>query len=81
MKEMWDAAAKAFEEICGESLQRGDIKGFNDVQMKIEAINKASFGPAEEADKWNKAKSVGLKSLKFLKMLVGAASQASSIVC
>lgn len=80
MKEMWDAAAKAFEEICGESLQRGDIKGFNDVQMKIEAINKASFGPAEEADKWNKAKSVGLKSLKFLKMLVGAASQASSII-
>ncbi|XDG03489.1 hypothetical protein ABKA04_003104 [Annulohypoxylon sp. FPYF3050] len=80
MKEMWDAAAKAFEDICGESLQRGDIKGFNDVQMKIEAINKASFGPAEEADKWNKAKSVGLKSLKFLKMLVGAASQASSII-
>ncbi|KAI1089944.1 hypothetical protein F5B19DRAFT_351940 [Rostrohypoxylon terebratum] len=80
MKEMWDAAAKAFEEICGESLQRGDIRGFQDVQMKIEAINKASFAPAEDADKWDKAKSIGLKSLKFLKMLVGAASQASSLI-
>lgn len=82
VKELWAEAAKAFEEICGESLQRGDVKGFDDVQKKIESAGKASYGiDAEEEGKWEKAKIVGLKSLKYLKMLVGAASQASSFVC
>ncbi|KAI1100300.1 hypothetical protein F4804DRAFT_319299 [Jackrogersella minutella] len=81
VKEMWAAAAKAFEDICGESLQRGDVKGFDDVQRMIEGVNKASYGTdAEQTDKWDKAKSVGLKSLKYLKLLVGAASQASSFI-
>ncbi|KAI1138512.1 hypothetical protein F5Y05DRAFT_42402 [Hypoxylon sp. FL0543] len=81
MKETWAAAAKAFEDICGESLQRGDVKGFEDVQRKIEAVSQASYGTdAGQEDKWEKAKSVGLKSLKYLKLLVGAASQASSFI-
>ncbi|KAI1411841.1 hypothetical protein F5Y13DRAFT_200538 [Hypoxylon sp. FL1857] len=79
MEEMWAAAAKAFTEICGESLQRGDVKGFDDVQRKIESVSKASYDVGQE-DKWDKAKTVGLKSLKYLKMLVGAASQASSFI-
>ncbi|KAI1376576.1 hypothetical protein F4677DRAFT_418942 [Hypoxylon crocopeplum] len=81
MKEIWAAAAKAFEDICGESLQRGDVKGFDDVQRKIEGVGKATYGiDAGQEDKWDKAKSVGLKSLKYLKLLVGAASQASSFI-
>ncbi|KAI0139513.1 hypothetical protein F4776DRAFT_592485 [Hypoxylon sp. NC0597] len=80
MKEMWADAAKAFEDICGESLQRGDVKGFDDVQRKIEGVSKASYEDAGQEDKWEKAKSVGLKSLKYLKLLVGAASQVSSFI-
>ncbi|KAJ6534644.1 hypothetical protein DFH09DRAFT_1325264 [Mycena vulgaris] len=79
MSKMWAEAAEAFESICGESLQKGDVKNFDDVQMRIESGSKASYGlDAEQEDKWEKAKSVGLQSLKYLKMLVGAASQASS---
>ncbi|KAF7368172.1 putative neutral amino acid permease protein [Mycena venus] len=81
MSKMWAEAAKAFESICGESLQKGDVKNFDDVQRKIESSSKASYGlDVEQDDKWDKAKSVGLQSLKYLKMLVGAASQASSFV-
>ncbi|KAL6803263.1 hypothetical protein GGI42DRAFT_23562 [Trichoderma sp. SZMC 28013] len=81
MKEIWDAAAKEFEVICGESLQRGQIKSFEDVQKKINSANQASNAADEEQNvKWEKAKSVGLQSLKYLKMLVGAASQASSFI-
>ncbi|PTB50785.1 hypothetical protein M431DRAFT_523482 [Trichoderma harzianum CBS 226.95] len=81
MKEIWDAAAKEFEAICGESLQRGQIKSFEDVQKKIKSANQISNGADEEQNvKWEKAKSVGLQSLKYLKMLVGAASQASSFI-
>ncbi|XXH00877.1 hypothetical protein Hte_007228 [Hypoxylon texense] len=82
VKELWAEAAKAFEEICGESLQRGEVKGFDDVRRKIEDAGKASsYGiDAEEKSKWEKAKSVGLDSLKYLKLLVGAASQASSFI-
>ncbi|KAJ7619351.1 hypothetical protein FB45DRAFT_156779 [Roridomyces roridus] len=76
LKEMWEMAAKEFEKICGESLTRGEIKGFEDVQKRIE---KASYEPdAEPEDKWDKAKNVGLKSLTYLKLLVGAVSQVSS---
>jgi hypothetical protein len=82
MSKMWAEAARAFESICGESLQKGEVKNFDDVQRKIESSSKASYGlDAEQEDKWDKAKSMGLQSLKYLKMLVGAASQASSFVC
>jgi hypothetical protein len=80
MEEMWAEAAKAFENICGKSLLKGNVVNFDDVQRKIESINKAMYSE-EPADKWEKAKNVGLKSLKYLKMLVGAASQATSFVC
>ena len=82
MEEMWAAAAQAFESICGESLRKGDVKSFDDVQEKIENSGQMDFGiDAGPEDNWEKAKSVGLESLKYLKMLVGAASQASSFVC
>ncbi|KAJ7764439.1 hypothetical protein B0H14DRAFT_371048 [Mycena olivaceomarginata] len=81
MSKMWVEAAKAFESICGESPQKGDMKNFDDVQRKIESSSKASYGlDAEQEDKWDMARSAGLQSLKYLKMLVGAASQASSFV-
>ncbi|EGR45332.1 uncharacterized protein TRIREDRAFT_111202 [Trichoderma reesei QM6a] len=83
MQQMWDAAAKDFESICGESLQKGHkVKSFDDVQDKIRNANQGSpqDGDEEQNAKWEKAKSVGLESLKYLKMLVGAASQASSFI-
>lgn len=82
MDEIWIKAAKAFEEICGESLQRGDIKGFDDVRKKIEGGGEASTSDADpdHEAKWKKAKSAGLLSLQYLKLLVGAASKASSLV-
>ncbi|UKZ83102.1 hypothetical protein TrVFT333_010905 [Trichoderma virens FT-333] len=80
MKEIWDAAAKEFESICGESLQKGQVRSFDDVQKKIKAAGQVSNSADEENVKWEKAKSVGLQSLKYLKMLVGAASQASSFI-
>ena len=79
MERMWDEAAKEFERICGESLQRGEVKSFNDVQAMIEKNVKPSYGEGPSS-KWEKAKSVGLSSLKFMKMLVGAATQASALV-
>lgn len=81
MEEMWAEAAKEFENICGKSLQKGDVMGFDDVQKKIEGGSMATYrtDPGQE-DKWQKAKGVGLSSLRYLKMLVGAASQASSFV-
>ncbi|ROV93591.1 hypothetical protein VMCG_08093 [Cytospora schulzeri] len=80
INKMWAEAAKEFESICGESLQRGELKTFDDVQKKIEGKSKSSGSIDEGEDRWDKAKSVGLKSLKYLKMLVGAASQASGII-
>ncbi|KAJ7619565.1 hypothetical protein FB45DRAFT_981095 [Roridomyces roridus] len=74
---MWQEAEKEFEKICGQSLTRGDIRSFEDVQKTIE---KASYGPdAGPEDKWDKAKSVGLECLKHLKTLVDAVSQVSSL--
>ncbi|TEA15700.1 hypothetical protein C8034_v002212 [Colletotrichum sidae] len=81
MDEMWDEAARAFEEICGESLKRGGIRNFEDVQRRIESSGKESFKTnAAPEENWEMAKSVGLKSLKFLKLLVNTASQASSLI-
>ncbi|KAI0534357.1 hypothetical protein GGR58DRAFT_483176 [Xylaria digitata] len=79
MEEIWAEAAKSFESICGESLQRGDVKNFDDLQTKIESSSKPG-GDDGSGDRWAKAKSVGLQSLKYLKLLVGAASQASEFI-
>lgn len=79
MDEIWAAAAEHFREICGESLNKGELKSFEDVQKQIENSGKVNTSPSPE-DSWETAKSVGLSSLKYLKMLVGAASQASSFV-
>ncbi|KAF7296015.1 putative neutral amino acid permease protein [Mycena kentingensis (nom. inval.)] len=74
--ELWQDAAQAFEKICGKSLQRGELKTFDDVQKKIEAISKTTF-EEEPKEVGEKAKNAGLKLLKYLKMFVGAASQAA----
>ncbi|KAI1172030.1 hypothetical protein F4777DRAFT_23270 [Nemania sp. FL0916] len=79
VEQMWAEAAKSFEAICQKSLKRGDIKSFDDVREKIEN----SKNPAKDndpPDKWNKAKRVGLESLKWMKLLVGAATQASGFI-
>ncbi|KAI8204433.1 hypothetical protein K4K52_004926 [Colletotrichum sp. SAR 10_76] len=49
---------------------------------KIWAEAAASFESTESKpeDKWDTAKTVGLKSLQYLKLLVGAAAQASSLI-
>lgn len=81
LDEIWADAARQFQEICGESLQRGDVKSFDDVRRKIENVNKQPSDPGDDQeDKWDKAKSVGLQSLKFMKLLLGAASQAATFV-
>lgn len=82
MDELWIEATAAFEIICGESLQRGQVKSFEDVQAKIESGTYGSLQyVAEPQDKWDRAKSFGLQSLRCLKMLVGAASLATTFVC
>lgn len=81
LDEIWAEAARQFQEICGESLQRGDVKSFDDVRKKIENANKQpGYVNDEPEDKWEKAKTVGLQSLKYMKMLLGAASQAAVFV-
>ncbi|PTB65626.1 hypothetical protein BBK36DRAFT_1202259 [Trichoderma citrinoviride] len=81
LEQIWDAAAMEFETICGESLQKGEVKSLDDVQVKIQSVNQGlQDADKEQNAKWEKAKSVGLESLKYLRMLVGAASQASSLV-
>ena len=83
MEDLWAEAAIEFERICGVSLQKGEVKSFDDVQKKIQSVSKASYGTkdGDDKEKWDKAKDLGLKSLKYLKMLVGVASQASGFVC
>ncbi|KAG8158287.1 hypothetical protein KVR01_012048 [Diaporthe batatas] len=81
LDDIWAEAAKKFQEICGESLERGDIKSFDDVRKKIEYTTKEPDDSSDEQDdKWEKAKSVGLQSLKYMKMLLGAASQAAEFI-
>ncbi|KAJ7619316.1 hypothetical protein FB45DRAFT_1095358 [Roridomyces roridus] len=78
MQNMWDRASEEFRDICGESLTRpgSEITSFEDVQRRIED---AGLAVAENDKlKWDKAKKVGLKSLKYLKVLVGVISQASA---
>ncbi|KAI3323634.1 hypothetical protein HD806DRAFT_497394 [Xylariaceae sp. AK1471] len=81
MEEMWSEAAKEFEKICGKSLQNGNVKGFDDLQKKIKGGNTATYSTdAEQEAKWQKAKDVGLRSLQYVKLLVGVASQASLFI-
>ncbi|KAJ0116751.1 neutral permease protein [Diaporthe amygdali] len=81
LDEIWAEAARQFQDICGESLQRGDVKSFDDVRKKIENANKQpGYVNDESEDKWEKAKTVGLQSLKYMKMLLGAASQAAVFI-
>lgn len=82
MEMIWAQAALSFETICGESLKKGEVKSFEDVRKKIESkCENASRYEPEPTDKWNAAKTVGLQSLQYLKLLVVVASQASSVVC
>ena len=83
MMGIWHDAAKSFEKICGKSLlTRGDVKSFDDVEKIIQNINqgKRVDSPEQKGD-WDEVKRVGLTSLKWLKVIVGLASQASSLVC
>ncbi|KAK7717935.1 hypothetical protein SLS63_010585 [Diaporthe eres] len=80
MTTIWGEAIDSFKDICGESLLKGDVKSFDDVQKKIESVSKVASGlDPEQEEKWDKAKRVGLDSLKYLKMLAGVASKASSL--
>ncbi|KAF5509560.1 hypothetical protein CGCF413_v002576 [Colletotrichum fructicola] len=81
MDKIWAEAAASFESICGESLTRGEVQSFEDVQRRIEkTCERASGSESKPEDKWDTAKTVGLKSLEYLKLLVGAAAQASSLI-
>ena len=53
MKELWEEAANAFESICGNSLMKGEIRSFQDVEKKIESSGKASYDiGAGQDNKW-----------------------------
>lgn len=82
MNQLWDEAAEYFKEICGESLQNGKVKGFDDVEKEIMSIHMktASGDENQEQDKWKKTKEIGLTSLRYLKILVGAASSVAPFV-
>ncbi|KAL1610747.1 hypothetical protein SLS60_002417 [Paraconiothyrium brasiliense] len=81
METIWAKAQAAFEAICGESLKKGEVKSFKDVQSKIETTcDMALVDDPKPEDKWDVAKSAGLKSLQYMKILVGFASQASSLI-
>lgn len=81
LDEIWAEAQRQFQEICGQSLQRGDVKSFDDVRRKIENLDTQLNGASDgQGDRWDKAKDVGLQSLKLIKMLIGAASQAVTLV-
>ncbi|KAG8668348.1 hypothetical protein FPOAC1_007727 [Fusarium poae] len=77
---MWAEAAKEFERICGDSLSNGDIKNFDDVKKQIEQQN-LSFteADADSKTKWEKAKGMGLETLKYLGAILPAASIAGSL--
>lgn len=82
INDLWEEAAKAFEVICGHSLQKGSVKSFDDVQKTIEGNGPQGFanGDSSQQADWDKAKSVGLQSLKYLKLLVSVAAQGASFV-
>lgn len=82
IKELWDQAAKDFETICGKSLRQGKVKTFDDVKTIIQKDRSKPLRASDtsEQDGWEKAKSVGLKSLQCLKLLANVAAQGASLV-
>jgi len=83
IKEIWASAEAEFVRLTGKTLQNGTIKTLEDVRAEIESRTSPPSGDAPAADdKWDKEKfkNAGLKVLKCLKMLVGAATQLSDIV-
>lgn len=81
VRELWSDAAEEFERICKRSLREGEIRSFDDLQNKIEQTQDADENIDDaQKTKRSKAKEMGLKSLKYLKVLVGVAAQASSLV-
>lgn len=80
IKELWDQAAADFETICGKSLRQGRVKTFDDVKRIIEKDRSTTSHDAVQQDGWEKAKSVGLKTLKCLKLLANVAAQGASLV-
>lgn len=81
IKEMWIEAAQEFEKICGQSLEKGKFKSFDDVRKEIESTEKASYVDNLNKDKWDRAKDAAIKVLRGLKHLIGMASGAVSFVC
>ncbi|KAK6836019.1 hypothetical protein PG987_006514 [Apiospora arundinis] len=84
VKEIWAAAEAEFIRLTGKPLQNGPIKSFEDVRIEIESRSRSpsSDTPSAADDRWNKEKfkTAGLKVLKCLKMLVGAATQLSQFL-
>ncbi|KAJ0122476.1 neutral permease protein [Diaporthe amygdali] len=80
IKELWDQAAADFETICGKSLRQGRVKTFDDVKRIIEKDRSTTSHDAVQQDGWEKAKSVGLKTLKCLKLLANVAAQGASLI-
>lgn len=82
VKEMWLDAEAEFTRLTGKHLQNGPTKSLEDVQAAIELRSKpGADAPVADGEVDNKKlKDAGLKVLKCLKMLVGAATQLSSLV-
>lgn len=84
VKEIWAAAEVEFTRLTGKTMQNGPTKSFEDVRVEIESRGKPPGGDVAllTKDKWDKEKfkNAGLKVLKCLKVLVGAATQLSGMV-
>ncbi|KAJ7678125.1 hypothetical protein DFH06DRAFT_1422671, partial [Mycena polygramma] len=82
VKEMWEDAAKAFESTCGQSLLKGEVKNFDDLQKKIESTRDLEASLDDEGKKGiqEKTKKLGLELLKYLRVLVEVATEASSLI-
>jgi len=78
---MWGDAKVKFKELTGKSLDQGRMQSFEDVEKEIESRQKPVY-PQDNAptDGWHRAKIAGLKVLRGLKLLVGFATQVSSLV-
>ncbi|UZP40549.1 hypothetical protein NXS19_008365 [Fusarium pseudograminearum] len=78
--DLWDKAAKYFEDVCGKSLRDGNIRTFDDVEKQIEKQNQLySDSDDKSKNRWEKTKGMGLETLKYLRALLGVASSASSV--
>ncbi|KAJ7265862.1 hypothetical protein B0H12DRAFT_173738 [Mycena haematopus] len=81
VEELWEEAAKDFERICSQSLQKGEVKNFDDLKRRIESAGSLSATVDEGKEgKQEKAKKLGLELLKYLKLLVKVATDAPSFI-